>query len=80
MDRINFSFPKNNQSRNEKTYNSNIRKFNGTPSEHPNYDTNIIQQQIEYNQFPDNISEIIHNKKKIRLQDNEIPGRSECGP
>jgi hypothetical protein len=49
MDRINFSFPKNNQGRNEKTYSSNIRNFNGTPSEHPNYDPDIWMKQIEYN-------------------------------
>jgi hypothetical protein len=34
-------------------------------------------KQIEYNQVSDNISEIIHNKKKFRLQDNEIIDKND---
>ena len=48
-----------------------MRRTNGTPSEHGNYDTNILVKDLEYNEVSDNHSEFIHNRKKIRLQGDE---------
>ena len=40
------------------------------------YDTNILNTDLDYNQIKDNISEYIQNKKKQRIEYNDIIDKS----